>query len=308
MSLIGWSAEISLSCDYSAPVIDLHAHSNRSDGKDSPTELVVNAAKAGVSVLAITDHDTTAGWDEAILAGRRNQVRIIPGIEVSTRQVIGNHRSISVHILAYLPDPNNSELAEELEKTRNSRITRAKKMVDLLAEDYPISWELVAAQLPAGSTVGRPAIADALVAVGVVPNRSDAFTSILHSKSRYYVSDHAMQTDRAIELIRKAGGVSVIAHPLVDFPAGASLSDLPTESFEKLIKAGLDGIEVDHRAVPDRAKRWLRRLALKHQLIITGSSDYHGVGGKENLLGENQTSPEMLQRILDQASGFEPPL
>ena len=289
-------------------MIDLHAHSNRSDGKDSPAELVENAALAGVSVLAITDHDTTAGWDEAISAGRRHQVRIIPGIEVSTRQIVGDDRSISVHILAYLPNPSHPELTLELEKTRNSRITRAKKMVDLLAEDYPISWEIVQSQLPAGSTVGRPAIADALVELGIVPNRSDAFTSILHGRSRYYVSDHAMPTDKAIELIRKAGGVSVIAHPLIDFPAGASLSDLPTESFGKLIRAGLDGIEINHRAVPDRAKTWLRELALKHDLIITGSSDYHGVGGKENLLGENQTSPEMLQRILDQASGFEPPL
>lgn len=289
-------------------MIDLHAHSNRSDGKDSPTELVENAKAAGVSVLAITDHDTTSGWDEAILAGRRNGIRIIPGIEVSTRQQVDKDRSISVHILAYLPDPTHAELTAELEKTRNSRISRAQKMVDLLAEDYPIRWEQVLAELPEGSTVGRPAIADALVTLGVVPTRSDAFTSILHSKSRYYVSDHAMPTERAIELIRKAGGVSVIAHPLIDFPPGASFSDLPAQFFAGLIRAGLDGIEVNHRAVPARAKDWLRNLSLKHQLIVTGSSDYHGVGGKDNLLGENQTSPEMLQRILDQASGFEAPL
>ncbi|MDG2496641.1 MAG: PHP domain-containing protein [Aquiluna sp.] len=289
-------------------MIDLHAHSNNSDGKDSPTELVENAAKANVSVLAITDHDTTAGWEEAITAGSRFGVRIIPGIEVSTRQFVGNHRSISVHILAYLPDPANSALVAELEKTRNSRINRAKKMAELLAVDYPITWELVLAELPEGSTIGRPAIADALVTAGIVPNRSDAFTSILHSQSKYYVSDHSVSTVEAIGLVRSAGGVSVIAHPLIDFPPGQALQDLPAEFFSELISAGLNGIEIDHRAVPARAKPWLRQLALKHDLVITGSSDYHGVDGKENRLGENSTSEQMLQRILDQATGFEPPL
>lgn len=97
----------------------------------------------------------------------------------------------------------------------------------------------------------------------------------------------------------------MIAHPLIDFPAGASVQDLPTEHFEQLIRAGLDGIEVYHRSVPDAAKNWLEELALKHNLIVTGSSDYHGLTGKDNRLGENQTSPEMLERIIDQASGFE---
>jgi 3',5'-nucleoside bisphosphate phosphatase len=301
-------AEIFSSYDYSAPVIDLHTHSNNSDGKDSPTELVENAAKANVTVLAITDHDTTAGWSEAIRAGSRFGVRIIPGIEISTRQRIGNHRSISVHILAYLPDPENADLRAELTKTRSSRVNRAKKMVELLAVDYPISWAQVLAELPEGATIGRPAIADALVTSGIVPNRSDAFTSILNSQSRYYVSDHSVSTVEAISLIRAAGGISVIAHPLIDFPPGQALQDLPAEFFSELISAGLNGIEIDHRAVPSQAKPWLRQLALKHDLIITGSSDYHGVDGKENRLGENSTSPKMLQRILDQATGFEPPL
>jgi len=289
-------------------VIDLHAHSNMSDGLDSPAELVENAAKAGVSTLAITDHDTTLGWDEAITAGRRHGVRIIPGIEVSTRQLIDDDRSISVHILAYLPDPKNLELVQELERTRNSRIERAKKMVNLLAEDYPITWEMVISQLPEGSTVGRPALADTLVTMGVVPTRSDAFTSILHSHSRYYVSDYSIDTTDAIALIRAAGGVSVIAHPLIDFPAGASMSDLPAKFFKTLIGAGLNGIEIEHRAVPEQARQWLKNLAVKHNLITTGSSDYHGIDGKDNRLGENRTKPEMLQRILDQASGFEAPL
>lgn len=286
-------------------MIDLHAHSNRSDGRDSPAELVRKASAKGVTVLAITDHDTTDGWEEALAAARSERIGLIPGIEVSTRSRVMD-RSISVHILAYLPDPNHPALSAELAKTRTSRVSRAKEMVTRLSEDYAISWDDIEAQLSPGATVGRPAIADALVALGVVPNRSEAFTSILHKKSKYYVSDYSVDTKLAIELIRQAGGVSVMAHPLIDFPAGRSELDLPLIHFEQLIAAGLDGLEVDHRSVPEFAKDWLRNLALKHNLIVTGSSDYHGDGAKENQLGENSTQPAELQRILDQASGFEP--
>ncbi|MFM1845289.1 MAG: hypothetical protein RI917_607 [Actinomycetota bacterium] len=285
-------------------MIDLHAHSNRSDGKDSPAELVRKAKLSGVSVLAITDHDTTDGWDEAIMAARGQGIGLVPGIEVSTRARVGL-RSISVHVLAYLPNPDHPGLTAELAKTRNSRIGRAKEMVERLAADYPISWQDVEDQLTPGATVGRPALADALAAKGIVPNRSAAFESILHKSSPYYVSDYSIETELAIKLIREAGGVSVMAHPLIDFPAGKSELDLPLKHFEQLIAAGLDGFEVDHRSVPDFAKDWLRELALKHNLIVTGSSDYHGDGAKENQLGENSTDPAQLERILDQASGFE---
>jgi 3',5'-nucleoside bisphosphate phosphatase len=286
-------------------VIDLHAHTNHSDGQDSPTELVANAKKAGVSVLAITDHDITTGWDEAITAARSHGIGLVPGIEVSTRAELPNGRGVSVHILAYLPDPNNQALAQSLAATRESRRTRAQRMVELLAKDYPIRWEEIQQSIRPGSTVGRPALADALVRGGVVANRSEAFESILARGSKYYVSERSLPTVEAISLIRAAGGVPIIAHPLIDFPAGASRSDLPHEHFEHLIESGLAGFEVDHRAVPPIAKSWLRELAQRHNLIVTGSSDYHGVGGKDNRLGENQTEPRMLSRILDQASGFE---
>lgn len=286
-------------------MIDLHAHSNRSDGKDSPSELVRKASAAGIEVLAITDHDTTDGWEEALAAARSEGIGLIPGIEVSTRSNVEG-RSISVHILAYLTNPDDPSLARELAKTRGSRITRAKEMVERLSADYPITWSDVQNQLPAGATVGRPAIADALVSLGIVPTRSDAFASILSKRSKYYVSDYSVDTALAIQLIRQAGGVSVMAHPLIDFPAGKSELDLPLRHFEKLIAAGLDGLEINHRSVPDFAKSWLSDLALKHNLIVTGSSDYHGDGAKENLLGENTTAPDQLARITNQASGFEP--
>lgn len=287
-------------------MIDLHAHTNHSDGKDTPTELVQNAAKVGIKILAITDHDTVSGWDEAITAAQSHGLGLIPGIEVSTRAVTPSGHGVSVHMLAYLPDPNNQALITALNRTKESRMVRAREMVARLSKDYPIDFELVLSQLPEGSTIGRPAIADALVEAGIVPTRSDAFTSILHRSSPYYVSEKSLDTIDAITLIRQAGGVSVMAHPLIDFPPGAKREDLPRAHFETLIEAGLNGLEVDHRAVPNVAKVWLRDLALKHNLIVTGSSDYHGVGGKDNLLGENVTSPEMLDRIIDQASGFEP--
>jgi len=287
-------------------VIDLHAHTNHSDGKDTPTELVLNAAKVGIEVLAITDHDTVSGWGEAITAAQSHGIGLIPGIEVSTRAVTPSGHGVSVHMLAYLPDPENQALMAALNRTKESRVIRAREMVARLSKDYPIDFELVLSQLPEGSTIGRPAIADALVQLGIVPTRSDAFTSILHRSSPYYVSEKSLDTIEAIGLIRQAGGVSVMAHPLIDFPPGAKREDLPRAHFEALIEAGLDGLEVDHRAVPSQAKSWLRDLALKHNLIVTGSSDYHGVGGKDNLLGENVTSPQMLERIIDQASGFEP--
>ena len=285
-------------------MIDLHTHSRKSDGVDTPTELVEKAAEAGVKVLAITDHDTVSGWEEAAAAAARVGIGLVPGIEVSTRSEVEGGR-ISVHILAYLPDPTNAPLMAELEKTRNSRLTRAQEMVTRLSADYPLSWEDVLAELDPGATVGRPAIADALVTKGIVPTRSDAFTSILHRRSPYYVSDYSIDTLAAIGLIRAAGGVSVIAHPLIDFPAGRSESDLPAKHFERLISAGLDGIEINHRSVPEFARPWLTELALRHNLVVTGSSDYHGLGAKENQLGENTTSAEMLDRILDQATGFE---
>lgn len=255
--------------------------------------------------MAITDHDTVSGWDEARIAAMACGIGLVPGIEVSTRAELPNGRGISVHVLAYLPDPGYEPLMSKLAATRESRVSRAKRMVDLLAEDYPISWDEIVANIKVGSTVGRPALADALVRKGVVSNRSEAFESILHRKSKYYVSELSLPTPEAIRLISAAGGVSVMAHPLIDFPAGASVEDLPRDHFEHLIEVGLNGFEVDHRAVPEVARNWLRELAFEHNLIVTGSSDYHGVGGKDNRLGENQTAPEMLERILDQATGFE---
>lgn len=287
-------------------IIDLHSHSTRSDGKESPTEVFERAALAGVDILALTDHDTTSGWAEASTAANRLGLGFVPGIEVTTRAKVahsGGHHFISVHMLAYLPDPKHKALAGILGDSVASREVRAKAMVELMARDFDITWELVLEQLEPGATIGRPALADALVGLGVVSHRSEAFESILSKHGGYYIPTETTDVFEAITLIREAGGVPVIAHPLGGASDNLKRGDLPQEHFELLIAAGLAGFEVYHREVPQVAREWLLGLAEKHDLIVTGSSDYHGEHGKPNRLGENSTSPEMLERILALGTG-----
>jgi predicted metal-dependent phosphoesterase TrpH len=289
--------------------IDLHTHSTRSDGKDSPTEVADHAAEAGLEVFALTDHDTTSGWADAADAAKRLGLGFVPGIEVTTRAEVerNNHRYfISVHMLAYLPDPDHEALQSVLGDSVATREVRARAMVDLLAEDFDITWSLVLDQLADGATIGRPAIADALVQLGAVQSRSQAFDEILGKHGKYYIPTETTDVFDAIKLIREAGGVPVIAHPLggaADAGNNLDRGDLPHEHFDQLIAAGLAGFEVYHREVPEFARQWLLGLAAKHDLVVTGSSDYHGLEGKPNRLGENVTSPEMFDRILAMGSG-----
>lgn len=275
-------------------LIDLHTHSNISDGTQRPRELIRAAAAAGVDVLALTDHDQTTGWEEARNAAADLGVGFVPGMEITCHASVGG----SVHMLSYLHDPHYQPLLDVLDVTRTSRESRAQRIVGLLAEDYPISWELVQEHTQPGSTVGRPHIADALVSVGVVINRDEAFSSMLSSRSRYYVSHPAVDAVDAVRLVLEAGGVPVFAHPMASVRGRV----VPAEYFEQLIEAGLAGLEIHHRDNSVTGKKFLTDLARKHDLIVTGSSDYHGAG-KPNRLGENSTDPAMLQRILSAGTG-----
>ena len=286
--------------------IDLHTHSTRSDGLDTPSQLVTNAAKAGINVLALTDHDTVSGWDEARSKAIELGLGFIPGIEVTSVSDIerfGRTIRISVHLLAYLPDPNHEALSLVLDDTVATREARARAIVDKLATEMPITWEMVLDHLDKGATIGRPAIADTLVTMKKVSDRSEAFDYYLASDGPFYVSHSAVSTVEAIELIGMAGGVSVIAHPLKGVGPDTSPEDLPLDHFEEMIQRGLAGIEVYHREVPEAARSWLLDIASKHDLVVTGSSDYHGVAGKPNQLGENTTSQEMLDRIVKLGTG-----
>lgn len=274
--------------------IDLHAHSTVSDGTESPAELIRAAAAAGLDVVAITDHDSTAGWAEAAQESRRLGLVLVPGMEVSCRTDTG----ISVHVLSYLHDPMHPGLLAEVERSRDARLTRAERMVEKLAADYPISWAHVLEHVAEGATIGRPHIADTLVALKVVGTRSEAFASMLSARSPYWVGHYAPHPVDAVALVREAGGVPVFAHPM----AASRGRIVDREVTEGMIEAGLLGLEIDHRDNPEEARAELRDIAAQNGLLITGSSDYHGTG-KPNLLGENLTQPEVFAQLEELASG-----
>lgn len=279
--------------------IDLHTHSAVSDGTDTPRALMEAAAAAGLDAIALTDHDTVAGWAEAESASAEYGVALIPGIEVSTR-----HEGRSVHVLALLVDPAPStRLAQTLESMRTSRLERAQAMVAAIGADHPLSWDDVDAVArdrgAAPYSVGRPHIADALIRRGVVRDRTEAFAGILAPRSPYYVPYRTFSTADAIQQIHEAGGVAIAAHAL---SASRRRDAVPDAFLESLIESGIDGFEVHHREHSERDESRLADIVTAHGLIATGGSDYHGTG-KPNRLGENLTAPESLDAIIHRATG-----
>ncbi len=270
-------------------LIDLHTHSTVSDGTLTPAELVRQAAAAGVDVLGLTDHDSSAGWHDAAAAASEHGVSLVRGIEVSCAR-----NGISVHLLSYLHDPEAAGLLAEMDATRESRTHRARRMAERIARDYPLTWDDVLAQVQDGTTIGRPHLADALVARGVFRHRDEAFATVLATGSRYHVSHYAPDPVETVGLVLAAGGVPVFAHPLA-IKRGRVVGE---QVIEEMVAAGLAGLEVDHRDHDDDARRRLRQIAASHGLLVTGSSDYHGTG-KQNRLGEHSTSPEQLERIVE---------
>lgn len=268
--------------------IDLHVHSTASDGTQSPADVVAAAARSGLHTIALTDHDTTAGWAEASDAARRLGVTLVPGSEISA--ALGG---AGVHVLAYLHDPADAALTAETETTRSDRETRARRMVERIAADHDLTWEDVLEHVGPDATVGRPHIADAMVAKGLVADRDEAFATVLHGRSRYYLPHYAPQAVEVVRLVRAAGGATVLAHPRSG-GRGRTVSD---ELVAELAAAGLAGIEVDHPDHGARDRRELRALAADLGLLVTGSSDYHGTG-KATPIGADTTDPEMLEALL----------
>ncbi|MFJ3699882.1 MULTISPECIES: PHP domain-containing protein [Streptomyces] len=276
--------------------IDLHTHSTASDGTDTPAELVANAAAAGLDVVALTDHDTVGGHAEAA-AALPEGLTLVTGAELSC-QVDG----VSLHMLAYLFDPAEPELARERELVRDDRVPRAQAMVLRLQElGVPITWEQVA-RIAGNGSVGRPHVATALVELGVVDSVSDAFTSAwLGNGGRAYAGKHELDPFDAVRLVKAAGGVTVFAHPLA-VKRGAVV---PEAVIARLAEAGLDGIEVDHMDHDESTRARLRGLAADLGLLTTGSSDYHG-SRKTVRLGEYTTDPEIYGEITRRATGAFP--
>ena len=273
-------------------MIDLHTHTTCSDGTDRPRDLVNKAIVQGLEVLGIADHDTTSGWEEARQA-LRGSLKLALGAEISCLTTDG----VSVHMLGMLFDPNHEEMQTVLEETRDGRLPRMRKMIEKMrAEGMDISIEDVEKAMPVGATMGRPHLADALVAKKIVKSRDEAFIDLLHNDSRFYVSHAAPTPVEAIALIRRAGGVAVIAHPFASHRGQI----LKPDDFADLVAAGLNGIEVDHRDQNPDERAMLRVIAQELDLVVTGSSDYHGTG-KMNLLAENHTSREQWQKLESQA-------
>lgn len=279
-----------------AGAIDLHTHSSVSDGTEPPAELVASAIRAGLGTVALTDHDSTAGWQEAMSAAAGTGLTVIPGMELST-QLDGR----SVHLLAYLFDPLDAGILDETARIRESRLHRAEAIVRRIGADYPIAWADVLAQTSRGTTVGRPHIADALVALGIAADRGAAFADILHPRSGYFLAHYAPSPLEAVKLVRAAGGVPVLAHPA----ARGRDNILSEENLRTLVDAGLFGLEVYHRENTDSGKERLVELVAQFGLVVTGSSDYHG-DGKPNRLGENTTADDVLERIIAAGTGSKP--
>jgi predicted metal-dependent phosphoesterase TrpH len=274
--------------------IDLHTHSSASDGTDTPGDLVREAAAAGLDVVALTDHDAMSGWGEAQQAADEAGITLVPGLEISTRF---HHRG--VHLLGYLPDPTHPPLVSELDRILEGRTARTPAIVAALREHgIDISEDDVRRESGGSVAAGRPHVADALVRLGVVTDRTEAFATLLSPGQPGYVNRYASALEEMIPLVAAAGGVTVVAHPW----GRGSRSVLDAEALAGLKDLGLAGIEVDHQdhSAADRVE--LRALARDLDLVVTGSSDHHGLGKVDHDLGVNTTDPEQYERLLSMAS------
>ncbi|CAI9410817.1 PHP domain-containing protein [Aestuariimicrobium sp. T2.26MG-19.2B] len=270
--------------------IDLHTHSSVSDGTDTPSALVLAALAAGLDSIALTDHDTFDGVPEAKEAGRRAGLTVIAGVEMSA-QLDG----VSVHLLGYGMDRRNRPLLAELALLREGRVGRVKAMADRLTElGMPLTEAEIVAAAKASPSIGRPHVADAMVAKGYVADRDEAFRDWLADDKPGYVHRYSCELGRAIDLLHAAGGVAVIAHPW----SRSTRSVLTAEVISDLVRDHqLDGIEVDHQDHDADTRSLLSDLAVRLGLVRTGSSDHHGTGKVGFPLGANLTRETALGQL-----------
>jgi predicted metal-dependent phosphoesterase TrpH len=269
--------------------IDLHTHSDRSDGTTTPREVVLASAAAGLDVVALTDHDTAAGWDEAVLAAEESGIALVRGIEISCK-----HAGRPLHLLAYLPDPEHESLRSELGRILAGRDDRLPTICARLREHgVEIDEEQVARQAVGAAAIGRPHVADTLISLGVVAHRDEAFDRFLSPGRPGYVERYAPEVSTMLAVVRDAGGVSVIAHPW----GRTNTSALQEQGLAALQTQGLAGLEVDHQDHAPAQREELRAIASNLGLVVTGSSDFHGAGKTNHDLGCNTTAPDQLGRL-----------
>ncbi len=274
--------------------IDLHTHSLASDGTQTPTDLVRAAKAEGIDVLALTDHDTAEGWAEAVTAAEQNGIELVRGMEISTRL-----RGDGVHLLTYLPDAGHPGLTEALQRILDGRSSRVPAILERLRGlGSAITIDNVRRANPGTTATGRPHIADALVNLGEVIDRDEAFERFLAEGRPAYVDRYAAPTTEMIGLVEQAGGVSVIAHPW----GRHGPDNLAEAELAALAEIGLAGIEVDHEDHDPDTRAELRGIARNLGLVATGSSDHHGAGKLGHGLGCNTTAPEEYERLLELAA------
>lgn len=267
---------------------DLHVHTTASDGTESPQEVVEKAKRLGLSALAITDHDTVKGIAPALEAGCRFGIAVLPGVELAAEE--GERE---VHILGYLFDPHHPALARELARFEKARLERVEKMVKKLrAMGVPLELERVL-ELAGGGTVGRPHVARALVELGAVGSVAEAFARYLDRHRPAYVPRLKFAPEEAVLLIRRAGGVAVLAHP--------GLSQC-RDIIPRLVSAGLRGLEVYHPEHPPDLVDYYREFCRRYGLVATGGSDYHGTDHRKyNRLGETTAPDEVVEKLIELA-------
>jgi 3',5'-nucleoside bisphosphate phosphatase len=268
--------------------IDLHAHSDRSDGTFAPAEVVRLAAERSLDAVALTDHDTTDGLTEAEAAGRELGVDVVPGVEFSAEYL-----GTSVHVLCYWPDVTDPALVEELRRLRDTRMRRGELMVEKLqALGYPVSFERVRT-IAAGATIVRPHVAQAMVEAGVVATEKEAFDRFIGDGGPAGVPKHALDPVDAVDLVRRAGGVCVLAHPGM----WGDQTAVPDELIERMAGAGMAGLEVDHPDQTPEQRAYYAGLAERLGLVPTGGSDCHGARYDPVRLGSALTPPERFEAL-----------
>ena len=270
------------------PRIDLHTHSNRSDGTFEPAEVVRLAAERALDVVALTDHDTTDGLPEALATGSVVGVEVVPGVEFSA-EFEGN----SVHVLCYWMDPQDAALQLELRRLREDRFRRGELMVGKLQElGLPVAFQRVRA-IAGDATIVRPHIAQAMVEAGVVATVKEAFERYIGDGGPAHVAKHALDPVNAVALIDGAGGVCALAHPGM----WGDQSSVPVELIERMAAAGMRGLEVDHPDHTPEMRERYRTLAAELGLIATGGSDCHGTRYDPVRLGTSLCDPEAFAAL-----------
>jgi 3',5'-nucleoside bisphosphate phosphatase len=274
------------------PGIDLHTHSNRSDGTFEPAEIVRRAAERGLEVVALTDHDTTGGLDEAIAAGAELGVEVVPGVEFSAE-----YERTSVHVLCYFMDVANVEFQAELARLRDDRFRRGEMMVEKLQGlGLPVSFERVR-QIAAGGNIVRPHVAQAMVEAGVVDSEKEAFDLYIADGKPAHVPKHALDPVDAVALILGASGICVLAHPGM----WGDQTSVPEELIERMAAAGMQGLEVDHTDHDAEKRAHYRALAGRLGLIATGGSDCHGDRYDPIRLGTSVCDPDSYAALRELA-------